>query len=140
MYDLKHITDFIFKNKDEYKKLSDEDKKKFFFIINRKFARQYPYHAQVFNKKGINESSAMDIWYYFFIKKRVINTPKWYWFKLSGINKNKSNDKYKKDEIDFIKKYYDLDDKSIEYLIKNHSIEMDDEIKKYRKFNKNGKT
>lgn len=140
MYDLKHITDFIFKNKNEYNKLSDEDKEKFFFIINRKFARQYPYHAQVFNKEGIDKSTAMDIWYYFFIKKRVINTPKWYWFKLSGINKLKTNIKYKNEEIEFVKNFYDIDDYSVEYLMNNYSNEFDIEIKKYRKFIKNGKT
>ena len=139
MYDIKHIVDFIFKNKDDYKKLSDEDKKKFFFIINRKLARLYPYHAQYVNKKGINEASALDIWYYFFIKKRVMGTPKWYWFKLSSTKKEKQT-KYKIDEINFLKEFYDIKDEDIEYLIKYHPSEIEEEIKKYRKFNKNGST
>ena len=139
MYDFKHIVDFIFKNKDDYKKLSDEDKKKFFFIINRKLARLYPYHAQYVNKKGINEASALDLWYYFFIKKRTMGVPKWYWFKLSSTNKEKPT-KYKTEEIDFIKQFYDIDNYGIEYLIQHHPSELEEEIIKYRKFNKNGKT
>lgn len=139
MLELKHVVDFIFIYKDNYKKLSDEDKKKFFFIINRKFARQFPYHAQFFNKKSMDESSALDLWYYFFIKKRIFGTPKWYWFKLSTTKKKKQT-KYKIEEIDFLKNFYDIKDDDIEYLIKYHPNEIEEEIKKYRKFNKNGST
>ena len=136
MYELKHIVDYIFRDKQNYNKLTVDDKKKFFFIINRKFAREYPRHAQHLNIKNIDESSALDVWYYFFIKKRVINTPDWYWFKLS--TKREKTTKYKNDEIEFIKNYYDIDDHGIDYLIKNHQNELEEEIKKYRKFNKNG--
>ena len=137
MYDFTHIVDFIFKNKEDYKKLSDEDKDKFFFIINRKFARAYPQHSQFFNKKDINKASAMDLWYYYFIKKRVQGIPSWYWTKKSQVKKE-STIKYSANEVDFLINFYDINEDDIKYLIKYHPNEIDEEVKKYRKFNKNG--
>lgn len=132
-YDLKHITDFIFKSKERYNELSDEDKKKFFFIVNRKFARMYPKQAQFFNKKGIDESSALDIWYYFFVKKRIINIPQWYWFKLSGKTKKKTT---KKEEYEFLTEFYNLRNEDVEFLEEYYPDELKDELKKLKKYNK----
>ena len=72
MYDLKHVVDFIFKDKENYEKLSDKDKEDMFFIINRKFSRGLPQHSFFFNKKHIDKSSAMDMWYYFKYMKCII--------------------------------------------------------------------
>ena len=132
-YDLRHIGDFIFKYKDKYKDLSDEDKEKFFFIMNRKFARRYPKHAQFFNYKNMDKSSALDVWYHFFIKQRTMDIPSWYWFKLSG---KKEKSILKKEEVEFFLEFYDLKRDDLNFLIEHHSEELTDEVKKFRKFNK----
>lgn len=135
MYELKHVVDFIFKNKEDYHKLSDKDKEDMFFIVNRKFARALPQHSFFFNKKDIDKASAMDLWYYYFIKKRVQGVPTWYWGKkLEPIKKN--NIPYSKNEIDFLTKFYDITLEDIEYLVKYHPNEVEEEVKKFRKFNK----
>lgn len=136
MYDFTHIVDFIFKNKDNYEKLSDDDKEKFFFIINRKFTRGFPLHSQFFNKKYIDKSSALDMWYYFFIKKRVQGVPSWYWSKKQEPIKKPSTVKYSKIEIEFLIKYFEITEDDIEYLMKYHPEQIDEEVKKFRKFNK----
>lgn len=135
MYDLTHISKFIFQDKDEYNKLSDEEKDKFFFIINRKLARMFPYHSQFVNKyKDMDKASALDIWYYFFIKKRIRGVPGWYWgTKKKSVVKEHN---YKKIEIDFLTKFYDITESDIEYLVKYHPNEVEEEVKKFRKFNK----
>jgi len=132
-YDLKHITNFIFTNKSGYDKLSSEDKETFFFIINRKFARNFPKHAKFLNKKSIDKSVSMDIWYYFFIKKRTNGIPDWFWFK----QKNKKEKSIlKPEEVDFFLEYYDISERELLFLEQNYPNELKDEIKIFKKFNK----
>lgn len=132
-YDIRHIGDFIFKQKDEYKKLSDDDKEKFFFIMNRKFARKYPKQAQFFNNKIINKSSALDIWYYFFIKQRISGIPDWYWFKMSN---KKEAGLLKKEELEFFIEFYEFRKDDLDFLTKYYPDDLKEEVKKFRKFNK----
>lgn len=135
MYDLKHVVDYIFKEKHNYKNLSDEDKEKFFFIINRKFARKYPKHAQFFNQKGFDRASALDIWYNFFIKERTLNIPDWYWFKINSTKKDKSI--LNKEEVEYFMNIYDITENDLYYIEKNYIDDLKNEIKKFKKFNKN---
>jgi len=132
-YDIRHIGDFIFKQKDQYKNLTDEDKEKFFFIMNRKFARQFPKHAQFFNNKNMDKSSALDVWYHFFIKQRTTDIPKWYWFKLSG---KKEKSLLNKEEVDFFLEFYQIKRDDLDFLIKYFPEELAEEVKKFKKFNK----
>ena len=135
MYELKHVVDYIFKDKQNYKNLSDEDKEKFFFIVNRKFARKYPKHAQFFNQKGFDKASALDIWYNFFIKERTLNVPEWYWFKQISSKKEKSF--LSKEESEYLLKIYNISENDLYYIEKNYTDELKDEVKKFKKFNKN---
>lgn len=132
MYDFTHIVDFIFKNKNEYKKLSNEDKEKFFFIINRKFARVFPLHAQLFNDKSIDKSNALDIWYHFFIKKGVKGIPGWYWVPKKSSKKEKSI--ATKKEVEYLMNFYDIKENDVEFLIEHYKEDVIEELKKYRKF------
>ncbi len=77
--DFKEIVNCIFINKNKYWEISDEDKEKNFFIINRKFSRKYPNIADLFNNKNIDKSLALDKWFYFFENQNKI--PDWYWGK-----------------------------------------------------------
>ena len=45
------LANIIFKDKDKYKYVSDEEKESNFFILNRKFAINYLKQAQFFNNK-----------------------------------------------------------------------------------------
>ena len=131
MYDFTHIVDFIFKKKEDYNKLSNEDKEKNFFIINRKFARGFPNHAQYFNTKGIDKASALDVWYQFFIKKGSKGIPSWYWVPKKE-SKNKSI--VTKDDVQFLMNFYDLKEKDVIFLVEHYPEETIEEIKKYHKF------
>ena len=136
MIDFRHIVDFIFKNKDEYKKASVEDKEYNFFIINRKFARMYPKHSHFFNSKYVSKSIAMDLWYFFFIKNRTVNIPDWYWKKASSKKENIKKTTYSKDQIDFVCKIHDITENDFNYLLKNYPSDIEEEIDKYKKYNK----
>jgi hypothetical protein len=133
MVDFITAVDFIFKKKSDYKKMSDDEKEDVFFMVNRKFARKYPKHAKLFNTRSTTKSTALDLWYYFFIKERVINTPDWYWFKMNG-KKDKSI--LSKDEKNFLISFYDITEHDIEFLLKYFKDDVEEEVKKYRKLNK----
>lgn len=133
VYNMKHIGDFIFKYKDEYKKLTNIDKENFFFIMNRKFARKYPKQAQFLNNKVMDKSSSMDIWFDFFIKNKIFDYPSWYWFKLS---KKKNKKEIKTEDEEIIKNFYNLTEDDIEFLLLHYPDELNEEIKKFKKFKK----
>lgn len=127
------VGDYLFKQKNKYDELTNEDKETFFFIMNRKFARQYPKHAQFFNNKIVDKASAMDIWYQFFIKKRINYIPQWYWFKMT-----KKTDKsiLKKEQADFFKEFYDIRNEDLAFIEEHYIEELKLEVKKFKKFNK----
>ena len=131
MYDFTHIVDMVFKKKNEYKKLSDEDKEKNFFIINRKFARGFPTHAQFFNNKSIDKSNALDVWYQFFIKKRTTDIPSWYRFKQTN---KREKSLITKDDVQFLIEFYDIKERDVNFLLEHYPDEVIEEIKKYHKF------
>ncbi len=58
MAEITDVANAIFKFKNDWiytndrKKVSDEDKEKFFFIFNRYFSKKYPQKAQLLNLKS----------------------------------------------------------------------------------------
>lgn len=135
MIEFTHIVDFIFKNKDKYSILSAEDKENNFFIVNRKFARKFPRHAQLLNHKSVDKACAMDIWYNYFTKTATQGIPGWYWFKQNQVKKIKIP--FTSEEINFFCNYYDITLKDIEFLFKYYPEDLENEVKIFRKFNKN---
>ena len=130
---MRHIPAFIFRDKSEYKNLSNGDKETFFFIMNRKFARKYPKQAQFFNNKIMDRASSMDIWYQFFIKKNIRDIPHWYYFKLFSKKKKKL---IKAEEEEFLMNFYDMSESDIDFLLEHYPGEVLEEVKKFKKFNK----
>ena len=70
--DFIQIIDRIFINKTNYDEITDEDKIASFFIINRKFGKQYPEVAEKFNHQYVDKASAVDMWFEFFKDTRGI--------------------------------------------------------------------
>jgi hypothetical protein len=117
-YDFKQIVNCIFINKQDYKNISDKDKITNFFIINRKFSKQYPKKSEDFNHKYIDKPSSIDEWFNFF--SNIRGTPSWYWddknrkknLKEKSENKKKyeilrEREELSENDIDFLNKYYD---------------------------------
>jgi len=129
------LGNIIFKNKDKYKFITDDDKERNFFILNRKFAYSDVKKAQFFNNKNIDKSSSLDIWFNIFSKST--NVPSWYW-KTKLKKSTKSTSKFKKVEIEDIKDRYELNDSDIDFLILYHEEDMKHTIKRLKKFQKNG--
>ena len=129
------LANIIFKDKNKYNFVSDEEKESCFFVLNRKFAFRYLKQAQFFNFKNIDKSSAIDIWYQVFYKTTK-GTPQWWWqTKQQAKEKEKSD--FNKNELNLIKEYYGLKNNDIDFLIKYYSDKLKDDIKRIKKFKNN---
>jgi len=107
------VTNCMFRNKDHWKFVTDEQKIKFFFIVNRLISKKYPEVSQLLNLKTINQVVGMNLIYEFMKSKSY---PSWIWSKdekskSSNLNDEdflilKSKTEFKEDEILFLLKYY----------------------------------
>jgi hypothetical protein len=82
MLDETKLFDFIkilFTKPAEYKKISNNNKKRHHFMINRFFSIQYPSNAQLFNKNGINPLAVIDSWS--LVAARFKSVPGWIYTK-----------------------------------------------------------
>jgi len=125
------LSNIIFKDKDKFKYVSDEEKETNFFMLNRKFAFKFLKQAQFFNNKNIDKPSSIDIWFQIF--NNSTGTPQWWW-------KSKANPKPKSiipnPDIKLIKEYYNLTDNDIDFLIKYQPDKVKLDIKRIKKFKK----
>lgn len=125
------IVDIIFKNKNQYHNISDEDKCNNFYIINKKFYLGNQKIASFFNNIYIDKASAMDLWFLYF--KNIKNIPKWYWIsKSSNKNVEDKNESHKiKKYKEAIKNMYnnDIKDEDVNFLIKYYSDDIDNFLK-----------
>ena len=127
------LGNIIFKNKDKYKFITDNDKEKNFFILNRKFAYKDIKKAQFFNNKNLDRSSSLDIWFAIF--GNTTNIPDWYW-KTKAKKSIKIKPKFKKDEIDDLMERYNINERDIDFLILYYEGELKKTIKRLKKFQK----
>jgi len=118
------IVDRIFINKNKYNEISDDDKIASFFIINRKFAKEFPNIAEQFNYKNMDKASAIDMWFEHF--KNINKIPQWYWDPKNRIKKSK----FKKGDYNSVKIREDLKDYDIDYLEKYYEEDLKLELKK----------
>lgn len=126
------LANIIFKDKDKYKFISDEEKENNFFVLNRKFAFNYLKQAQFFNNKNIDKASAIDIWYQIFYKTTK-GTPSWWW---KSKQKVKEKTDISNNDIKLIKNFYNLTDSDIKFLIKYKSDKLKNDIERIKKFDK----
>lgn len=129
--DFKEIIDCIFINKDKYWTISDEDKEKNFFIINRKFSRSYPKIAQFFNDENIDKKSALDRWFFLFKNQKRI--PQWYWGNKN--KKKKKNINIPQHQIDNLCNRLNLKESDIKFIYNNYNDELNKYIKRIKKWN-----
>jgi len=128
----------IFENPEGYKEVSKLDKRKNFFMINRRFSIQHPMQANALNGLRISQEGAIDVWQRFMSKEYNGKTP--YWMYTKGVKKAQE-EKEKKINIstavvhEYAKKYgYDL--KSVWDSLKLFPQEMGKELQEFEKLNK----
>lgn len=126
------ISNAIFRNKEKWKFVTDEQKIKWFFIINRNFAKKYPEMSQLLNLKNINKVNAMNLWYEFMLDKPY---PNWFWSKSDKNEKSVIGDKDYKLLLQKLK----IKDLDLDYLIMNHFEFIKEDLKYYKSIEKENK-
>ena len=97
-------------------KIPDRDKARNLFMINRICSIAYPLQANSFNHIKINPAKVVDFWKVFITHKHK-TTPSWIWTKTLKKEKEKLENKYKEEIIDFIKEKNEISNREIKELI-----------------------
>lgn len=126
---LLEITNIMFKSRQDWHKVSDDDKIKNAFIITRFFSKMYPEYSRYLNQKGIDPIVVMDTWFHFMDKKPY---PRWFW---SKSNKTKVS-KEKQDLIGHL----NISDEDIDFLMTYFLDQVKEELKIINKRKKWKKT
>jgi hypothetical protein len=100
----------------DWEKISDRDKARNFFMINRTCSVAYPLQANSFNHLKIQPEKVVDFWKVF-VTYHNKKTPQWVWTKTIKKEKEKEELKYKDEILDFIKEKYILSNREIKEMI-----------------------
>ncbi len=122
------ITNTIFKNKSDWKWITDEQKEAYFFIINRMMSKKYSTKAQLFNIKNIDKVSSMNLWYQFMLDKPY---PKWFWSK-----SKKENSSISEKDFKLLISKLKIKDLDLYYLIEKHFDFIKEELNYYKSLEK----
>ncbi len=122
------ITNAMFKDKSDYVFVTDEQKEEFFFIINRLLSKRFPDKSQLLNLKTINKVAALDLWFHFMKNKPY---PSWIWSKTEKVKADVSDADYK-----LLLSKLRIKDLDLDYLIQNHFDFIKEELKYFKKLEK----
>lgn len=134
MIDLFELTEIIFKDPAKYQDVSRGDKQKNYFMLNRRFAIQYPMQANVLQTLKINQAAVVDFWQ-FFLRKQYKYTPKWMYTK--GVKKSVEVKEKKQTVSNALiaeySKYMQIDSKSLRDALEFYPTETLNELKEFEK-------
>jgi hypothetical protein len=133
MAEIIDVANAMFRDRNKWKDITDEDKQKFFFIFNRYFSKKFPDKSKLLNDKLINTISAMDLWFLFMQDKSY---PKWFW---SKSNSSKTKPDISDKEISYLLQEHDLKREDLEILMKFYPDIVKEEVKYYRDAQKENK-
>jgi hypothetical protein len=129
------IIQIIFTNPSKYSLLSNLEKRKYFFILNRRFAIQHPMQANALQHIKVNQVAVIDFWQNFLKKQYKGYIPKWIYTK--GVKKTQEIKEKKltinNDLINEYCKHYMIDRKSILDALKFFENETIKELKEFEK-------
>jgi len=122
MAELIDVVNAIFKKRENWNNITNEDKQKNFFIINRYFSKIYPDKSQLLNSKNIDKVMAMDTWYYFMSDQPY---PDNFWSKSEKVEVSKISEK----EFKMLLKHLQIKDVDLNYLMDKFPDIIDEELK-----------
>lgn len=120
------ITNCIFKDKNNWKWVTDDQKEEFSFIVNRFFSKMYPVQSQLLNHKNQDKVTLLNMWYTFQLSKPY---PKWFWTKSPKWQKS---DLPEKDFKLLMDKLHINKEEDLIYLIDNHTEFIKEELKWFK--------
>jgi len=127
------VSNTIFRNPEHWVFVSDEMKKKYFFIFNRYFSKKYPEYAQMLNDKLQDEVAGMNLIHAFLSGKTY---PKWFW---SKSEKKVEKSLFSQKEIVSLSQKFELTEEELDLLLIYHSEEIKEELKYMKALNEQDK-
>ena len=124
------ISNVMFRNKEDWSKVSDDQKDQFFFIFNRYFSKRYPIESQLLNSKSIDKTIGMDLWFNFMKSKPY---PKWFW---SKPKEEKIKGDISEKEFKRLLSHLQIKSEELDFLIKHHKDEVIEELEYLKKIDK----
>lgn len=129
---LADVVKYLLKDRHKYKTIPVKDKESKFFIINRFLSKRFPEQAQKFNKKTIDKSLAMDLWFLFLRHEKRNEIFNWFWSKVpSNVNLKISDGDSK-----LLMSKYELRKEDIDMLVMYHIDFIEEELKYFKELKK----
>ena len=137
--ELFEMTKSMFESPGTYAGATKGDKRKNFFMINRRMAIQFPHLANMLQHVRINQEASVDWWQRFLrLKQKYTKTPGWMY--TEGVKKAQEKKEKKinisNETIQEYCKFYQQDPKQIRDAIKFYPTEMAKEFKEFEKLQK----
>jgi hypothetical protein len=127
------ISKVIFRDKENWKFVTTEQKEQFSFIFTRFFAKKFPQHSLCLNLKEVDKSVVMDMWFHHMNGRPY---PNWFWSKSPKFSKTDLEDK----DFKLLMKKLNLNkEDDLVYLVEHFPDIIDEELKWYKKKEKDGK-
>lgn len=117
------VSKCIFNNPKNWIYVTDEMKKKYFFIFNRYMSKMYPHAAQLLNDKLMDEITGMNLIHAFLSKKPY---PKWFW---SKSEKKSQKSLFSDKEIVSLYERFNFKKEELDLLIEFYPNEVKEELK-----------
>jgi len=129
MKNLKDILNLIFINRKDFKTLTDDEKTKWGFIVNRMLSKKYPEYAQKLNVRQGDWGMVLNLWWVY-----IGYRPDKYYYTWVWESGKKGKSKIDKKTIDLIHQRFEwLTIEDIEYLHDWYNDDFKEEIKYYKK-------
>ncbi len=126
MAEIIDVANAMFRDRNNWKNISDSDKEKYFFIFNRYFSKKYPTNSQLLNIKTVDKIVSMDLWFHFMKDKPY---PKWFWSKSPTVQKTEMPQK----DFELLMEKIGLNkEEDLIYLVENYKDIIDEELKFYK--------
>lgn len=127
------VSNCIFKNPEHWIYVTDEMKKKYFFIFNRYMSKKYPEQAQFLNDKLLDEIMGMNLIYAFLSKKTY---PRWFW---SKSEKKAEKISFSQKDLVSLQSRLDIKEPEMDLLVKYYPDEIKEELKYIKALNEEEK-
>lgn len=133
--ELFELTKAIFESPGIYADATKGDKRKNFFMIQRRMAINFPVQAQLLQHIRINMEATIDWWQRYIRSKKYPKTP--FWMFIQGVKKNQEKEEKKtkisSETISEFCRFYQKDPKQIKDAIKFYPEEMQKEMNDFQK-------
>jgi len=132
--ELFELTKIIFENPGAYQSVTPGEKRKHFFMINRRFSIQFPMQANALQNLNINQEGVIDFWQQF-MRKQYQRTPGWMYTKGVKQAKEAKERKVKVSEklVNMYCRKMSLDSKAVYDALEFWPDLMEKELKEYEK-------